>query len=56
MKEMKNAIDSWKNNKKYKHGLFLDEFKGNQEIYNKFVYTGLTRFSMGVDFVKDFER
>lgn len=40
----------------YKHGLFLDEFKGPQEVYNKFVYTGLTRFSMGVDFVKDFER
>ena len=40
----------------YKRGLLLDEFRGSKDINNKFIYTGLTRFSMGVDFVKDYER
>lgn len=40
----------------YKRGLLLDEFKGTPDEYNKYIYTGLTRFSMGVDFCKNFER
>ncbi len=40
----------------YKRGLLLDEFKGPRDEYNKYVYTGLTRFSLGVDFCKNFER
>ena len=40
----------------YKRGLLLDEFRGSEEEYNKYVYTGLTRFSMGVDFCLNYER
>jgi exodeoxyribonuclease-5 len=40
----------------YKRGLFLDEFEGNEDIHNKFLYTGITRFMQGVDIVLDYQR
>ena len=40
----------------YKRGLLLDEFQGNEDIHNKFLYTGITRFMQGVDIVLDYQR
>ena len=40
----------------YKRGLLLDEFRGPKDENRKFLYTGITRFSVSVDIVKDFER
>lgn len=40
----------------YKRGLLLDEFKGSSDIYNKFMYTGITRFTTSLDIVKNYER
>lgn len=40
----------------YKRGLLIDDFRGSSDIYNKFLYTGITRFSHGVDIVKNYER
>jgi len=40
----------------YKRGLLLDEFEGNEDIHNKFLYTGITRFMEGVDICLNFRR
>ncbi|PZM81896.1 hypothetical protein DLH72_04880 [Candidatus Gracilibacteria bacterium] len=40
----------------YKRGLLLDEYVGNTETRNKFLYTGITRFMQGVDIVINYRR
>lgn len=40
----------------YKRVLFLDEYRGPQDVHNKYLYTGITRAIWGVDIVIDYER
>ena len=40
----------------YKRVLLLDEYRGPEDIHNKFLYTGITRAMQSVDVVIDFER